>query len=120
MDLPLKGIRILDITGLIPGPFCTMMLADLGADVIKVEEPTTGDYERQPGPFIGPMGYRFLLLNRNKRTLTAKEPIKPKTMPFGGGIYLSRYFCLSHVTGVTPRSLRPSSCTTRIVSAVHY
>ena len=69
MDLPLKGIRILDLTRLIPGPFCTMMLADLGADVIKVEETTTGDYERQIGPFIGPMAYRFLLLNRNKRSL---------------------------------------------------
>ena len=46
-----------------------MLLADLGADVIKVEEPKTGDYERQLGPFIGPMAYRFLLLNRNKRSL---------------------------------------------------
>jgi crotonobetainyl-CoA:carnitine CoA-transferase CaiB-like acyl-CoA transferase len=46
-----------------------MLLADLGADVIKVEEPKTGDYERQIGPFIGPMAYRFLLLNRNKRSL---------------------------------------------------
>jgi crotonobetainyl-CoA:carnitine CoA-transferase CaiB-like acyl-CoA transferase len=69
MDLPLKGIQILDLTRLIPGPFCTMILADLGADVIKVEEPTTGDYERQIRPFIGPMAYRFLLLNRNKRSL---------------------------------------------------
>ncbi|MBW2076588.1 MAG: CoA transferase [Deltaproteobacteria bacterium] len=69
MDLPLKGIRVLDVTRLIPGPFCTMILGDLGADVIKVEEPTTGDYERQIGPFIGPMPYRFLLLNRNKRSL---------------------------------------------------
>lgn len=69
MDLPLKGIRILDLTRLIPGPFCTMMLADLGADVIKVEEPTSGDYERQIGPFIGSMAYRFLLLNRNKKSL---------------------------------------------------
>lgn len=69
MDLPLKGIRILDLTRLIPGPFCTMMLADLGADVIKVEEPAFGDYERQLGPFIGSMAYRFLLLNRNKKSL---------------------------------------------------
>lgn len=69
MDLPLKGIRILDLTRLIPGPFCTMILADLGADVIKVEEPAAGDYERQIHPSIGPVGYRFLLLNRNKRSL---------------------------------------------------
>ena len=69
MDPPLRGIRILDLTRLIPGPFCTMILADLGADVIKVEEPTTGDYERQIHPLLGPLGYRFLLLNRNKRSL---------------------------------------------------
>jgi crotonobetainyl-CoA:carnitine CoA-transferase CaiB-like acyl-CoA transferase len=46
-----------------------MILADLGADVIKVEEPSSGDYERQIQPSIGPMAYRFLLLNRNKRSL---------------------------------------------------
>jgi len=69
MDQPLKGFRILDLTRLIPGPFCTMILADLGADIIKVEEPSSGDYERQIQPAIGPMAYRFLLLNRNKRSL---------------------------------------------------
>jgi crotonobetainyl-CoA:carnitine CoA-transferase CaiB-like acyl-CoA transferase len=69
MDQPLKGFRILDLTRLIPGPLCTMILADLGADVIKVEEPSSGDYERQIDPYIGPMAYRFLLLNRNKRSL---------------------------------------------------
>jgi crotonobetainyl-CoA:carnitine CoA-transferase CaiB-like acyl-CoA transferase len=46
-----------------------MILADLGADVIKVEDPISGDYERQIGPPIGSMAYRFLLLNRNKRSL---------------------------------------------------
>jgi crotonobetainyl-CoA:carnitine CoA-transferase CaiB-like acyl-CoA transferase len=69
MDQPLKDFRILDLTRLIPGPFCTMILADLGADVIKVEEPSLGDYERQIQPAIGPMAYRFLMLNRNKRSL---------------------------------------------------
>ena len=69
MEQPLKGFRILDLTRLIPGPFCTMILGDLGADVIKVEEPFSGDYERQIQPSIGPMAYRFLLLNRNKRSL---------------------------------------------------
>jgi crotonobetainyl-CoA:carnitine CoA-transferase CaiB-like acyl-CoA transferase len=69
MDQPLKGFRILDLTRLIPGPLCTMILADLGGDVIKVEEPSSGDYERQIEPHIGSMAYRFLLLNRNKRSL---------------------------------------------------
>jgi alpha-methylacyl-CoA racemase len=58
---PLAGVRILDLTRLLPGPFCTMLLGDLGADVIKVEEPT-GDPARQY-----PL---FELVNRNKRSIT--------------------------------------------------
>lgn len=46
MIQPLKGIRILDLTRLLPGPFLTQLLADLGAEVIKVETPTAGDYAR--------------------------------------------------------------------------
>jgi crotonobetainyl-CoA:carnitine CoA-transferase CaiB-like acyl-CoA transferase len=54
---------------LIPGPFCTQILADLGAEVIKIEPPGIGDYERQIGPFQGKMAYRFMLLNRNKKSV---------------------------------------------------
>jgi crotonobetainyl-CoA:carnitine CoA-transferase CaiB-like acyl-CoA transferase len=61
---PLEGIRVLDLTRLLPGPFCTMLLADLGADVIKVEEPRGGDPARQSGSGL------FLQVNRNKRSLT--------------------------------------------------
>jgi crotonobetainyl-CoA:carnitine CoA-transferase CaiB-like acyl-CoA transferase len=65
----LDGIRVLDLTRLLPGPFCTMLLADLGADVIKVEEPASGDPARHSDPRQGDTGSLFLLVNRNKRSL---------------------------------------------------
>jgi crotonobetainyl-CoA:carnitine CoA-transferase CaiB-like acyl-CoA transferase len=68
--LPLQDIKILDLTRLIPGAVCTCMLGDAGAEIIKVEDPDTGDYERQIHPFIGPMASRFLILNRNKKSIT--------------------------------------------------
>jgi crotonobetainyl-CoA:carnitine CoA-transferase CaiB-like acyl-CoA transferase len=70
MTTPLSGIRIIDCTRLLPGGFCTMLLADLGADVIKVEEPGRGDYIRLSPPFKGTESYMHLVLNRNKRSLT--------------------------------------------------
>ncbi len=66
----LSGNRILDLSRLIPGSLCTLILADLGAEVIKVEDPLTGDYERHIPPFIQNLASRFLLLNRNKKSLT--------------------------------------------------
>jgi len=66
---PLEGIRVLDLTRLIPGACCTTILGDAGAEVIKVEEPGIGDYERQILPFIGTMASRFLILNRNKKSI---------------------------------------------------
>ena len=67
--LPLHGIRVLDLSRLIPGAVCTSILGDAGAEVIKVEETNVGDYERQIQPFIGSMGSRFLILNRNKKSV---------------------------------------------------
>ena len=67
--LPLQDVRILDLTRLIPGAVCTCMLGDAGAEVIKVEDLNTGDYERQIHPFIGSMASRFLILNRNKKSI---------------------------------------------------
>ena len=67
--LPLEGFRVLDLTRLIPGAFCTSILGDAGAEVIKVEEPDVGDYERQIHPFIGSVASRFLILNRNKKSI---------------------------------------------------
>jgi crotonobetainyl-CoA:carnitine CoA-transferase CaiB-like acyl-CoA transferase len=66
----LEGLRVLDLTRLLPGPFCTMLLADLGADVIKVEEPRGGDPARREAGGPDELGSLFVLVNRNKRSLT--------------------------------------------------
>jgi alpha-methylacyl-CoA racemase len=76
-DLPLSDVKILDLTRLLPGGFCTLLLADLGADVIKVEDTDQGDYVRWAPPYYGseeqtPLGTRsaiYLALNRNKRSI---------------------------------------------------
>ena len=68
---PLEGIRVLDLTRALAGPFCTLMLGDYGADVIKIEIPGSGDDTRTWGPpFIGEESAYFLSINRNKRSLT--------------------------------------------------
>ncbi|KAG9566920.1 formyl-coenzyme A transferase, partial [Aureobasidium melanogenum] len=78
-DGPLKGIRILDFGRILAGPFCTQILADYGADVIKIEQPGIGDETRSwKGkeeatawkPDIGPMSFYFASVNRNKRSMT--------------------------------------------------
>ncbi len=65
----LDGIRVLDLSRLLPGPFLTMVLADMGADVIKIEAPNVGDYLRSIPPAKGGMSGRFLAVNRDKRSL---------------------------------------------------
>lgn len=65
----LTGIRVLDLTRLLPGPYCSMMLADFGAEVIKIEEPLQGDYARSFTPMQNGFGYWHLQLNRNKKSL---------------------------------------------------
>ena len=77
MSLPLEDVKVLDLTRLLPGGFCTLLLADLGADVIKVEDTGQGDYVRWAPPYYGtdehtPLGTRsaiYLSLNRNKRSI---------------------------------------------------
>mgnify|MGYP001342131974 FL=1 len=69
MTAPLAQIRVLDMTRLLPGGICTLMLADLGADVIKIEPPGEGDYARLTPPLIEGMGAYFHLTNRNKRSV---------------------------------------------------
>lgn len=72
---PLEGIRVLDLSRLLPGPYCTMLLADLGAQVIKIETPGLGDYMRLIPPFITnpttgeTIGAAYLMVNRNKQSV---------------------------------------------------
>jgi alpha-methylacyl-CoA racemase len=66
---PLDGIRVLDLSRLLPGPYATLVLADLGADVVKVEDPRRGDYLRSLPPFSGEHSGAFHVLNRSKRSL---------------------------------------------------
>lgn len=64
-----QGVKIIDLSRLLPGPFCTQMLGDLGADVIKIEETAGGDYARWMPPKATVDGGQFLSLNRNKRSM---------------------------------------------------
>jgi crotonobetainyl-CoA:carnitine CoA-transferase CaiB-like acyl-CoA transferase len=68
--VPLSGIRVLDLTRILAGPFCTMILADMGADVIKVETPGIGDPLRQQGAKRDGLSWYFAGFNRNKRSLS--------------------------------------------------
>ena len=72
----LDGLRVLDLTRLLPGAFATLMLAELGADVIKVEQPGVGDPMRQLPPFVHGRSVYDLLLNRGKRSvaLALRDP----------------------------------------------
>ena len=70
MGGPLAGIRVLDLTQVLFGPFSTMLLSDLGAEVIKVERPEGGDIARGNGPLVGEVSTYFLSLNRGKQSIT--------------------------------------------------
>lgn len=72
LSTALNGIIVLDLSRLLPGPYCTLLLSDLGAEVIKVEEPEAGDHFRHEGPRVPStnVGYAFAMLNRNKRSVT--------------------------------------------------
>ena len=68
-EAALQGIRVLEVGNFMAAPFCTMQLADLGADVIKIENPDGGDQTRATGPFLEGESSSFVRLNRNKRSL---------------------------------------------------
>ena len=65
----LSGIKVLDLSRLLPGPYCSLMMADYGAEVIKIEEPGLGDYIRWRKPAINGIGARHLTVNRNKKSI---------------------------------------------------
>lgn len=69
MNYPLEGLRVLDFSWFLAGPYATMILADLGADVVKVEAPGRGDPSRAAGPFINGVSGYFMSVNRNKRSI---------------------------------------------------
>ncbi|HTG10613.1 MAG TPA: CoA transferase, partial [Candidatus Eisenbacteria bacterium] len=67
---PLAGVRVIDLTRVLAGPFCAMSLGDMGAEVIKIEEPGKGDDTRGWPPFVHGEATYFLSVNRNKKSLT--------------------------------------------------
>jgi CoA:oxalate CoA-transferase len=73
---PLDGIKVIDLSRILAGPYCTMILADLGAEVVKIEEPTSGDEARGVGPFLDGVSAYFISINRGKKSvgLNIKDP----------------------------------------------
>lgn len=76
MALPLQGVNVLDLTNVMAGPYCTMVLGDMGADVVKVEDFPDGDASRRFDPKVNGESYCYAVLNRNKRSLALdlKDP----------------------------------------------
>jgi len=70
-DLPLSGVRVIDLTRAVAGPYCTMLLGDFGAEVIKLETPFGGDIMRNWPPTFGGESASFISVNRNKKSVTA-------------------------------------------------
>ncbi len=70
MKLSLENVKVLDLTRVLAGPYATMILGDLGADIIKLEMPVKGDDARHFGPYINNESAYFMSLNRNKRSMT--------------------------------------------------
>lgn len=95
---PLAGIRVLDLTRLLPGPVATLHLADLGADVIKIEDPQVGDYARTLGTGEGGDSAYFRMINRNKRGL-----VLDLKRPEGAAVFLK----LAAEADVIVESFRP-------------
>ena len=76
MALPLEGVKVLDLTNVMAGPYCSMVLGDMGADVTKLESPDGGDTSRRFDPQVNGESYCFAVLNRNKKSLAIdmKDP----------------------------------------------
>ena len=98
--LALDGIRVLELTNFMAGPYAGMLLADMGADVIKVENPRGGDFARQNPPFLNGESVGFMAINRNKRSLTINLK-----HPRGRDIFLS----LARDADVVLENFRPGT-----------
>ena len=70
MPKPLEGIKVLDLSRILAGPYCTMILSELGAEIIKVELPEKGDDSRHYGPFKNGQSVYFISINRGKKSIT--------------------------------------------------
>lgn len=73
---PLAGLKMLDLSRLLPGPYCSLLLADLGMEVLKIEDPEQGDYMRLMGPIRKKDSAYFLSLNRNKKSMVLNLKVK--------------------------------------------
>jgi alpha-methylacyl-CoA racemase len=93
---PLSGVRVLDFSTLLPGPLATLLLAEAGADVLKVERPGAGDEMRSYTPRLGPSSANFALLNRGKRSvvLDLKEPVdrdRARELAIGADVVVEQF-----------------------------
>ena len=101
MSYPLEGIRVVDLTQYVAGPYCTQVLADLGATVVKVERPGTGDVYRRQGPvFVAGESASFLTLNRGKRSVE---------LDFGSAEDRERLHALLAEADVLVENMRPGA-----------
>ncbi len=96
----LAGVRVLELTNFMAGPYCGMLLADLGAEVIKVENPKGGDFTRQAAPFLDGESAGFLAVNRNKKSVALNLKA-----PRGRELFLQ----LARGTDVLVENLRPGT-----------
>ena len=124
MSRSLEGIKVLDFTRVLAGPFCTMVLADLGADVLKVERPGAGDDSRSFGPFENGESAYFMSINRNKKsmTLNLKDPEAIKLIRemiphfdvlvenFRPGVMKKLGLSFEELSEINPRLVYASSC----------
>ena len=117
MQQPLAGIRVVDLTRILSGPFCSMILGDLGAEVIKVETPGSGDHVRESGEIIDGLSWYFASFNRNKRSMTLDlktgegkailtrmiEGADVLVENFRPGILAAMGFTAEHLSTINPR-----------------
>ena len=98
MNRPLENIKVLDLTRVLAGPFCTMVLGDLGAEVVKVEIPGVGDDARSFGPFKNDSSLYFASVNRGKKSISldlkSKKVAEIQIFPDRNTITVAQVKCL--------------------------